>query len=51
MSEPAYTILVIDDEPITRITLAALLDNLNCRVETENTAFRDWNSPDRSTRT
>ncbi len=34
MSEPAYTILVIDDEPITRITLAALLDKLNCHVET-----------------
>ena len=33
MNESTYTILVIDDEPIARVTLAALLDKLNCRVE------------------
>jgi len=33
MSEHIYTILVIDDEMITRTTLAALLDKPNYRVE------------------
>jgi signal transduction histidine kinase len=33
MSEHDYTILVIDDEPITRATLAALLESPNYRVE------------------
>lgn len=33
MNEHEYTILVIDDEMITRVTLAALLENPNFRVE------------------
>jgi signal transduction histidine kinase len=33
MSEHTYTILVIDDDQITRATLAALLENPNYRVE------------------
>jgi DNA-binding response OmpR family regulator len=33
MSEHIYTILVIDDEEITRITLAALLEKPSYRVE------------------
>jgi len=33
MSEHIYTILIIDDEEITRITLAALLEKPNYRVE------------------
>jgi signal transduction histidine kinase len=42
MSEHNYTILVIDDEEITRITLAALLESPNYRVEMAEDGIRGF---------
>ena len=33
MNEKAYTILIVDDEPIARMSLAALLDRSNYHIE------------------
>lgn len=45
MSEHIYTILIIDDEAVTRTTLAALLQKPNYHVEMAEDGIGDLNWP------